>query len=159
MGQKVFLVGAAAAAALTGTAAGAQVPTGPGYPGGVPGTNDPYARPNEMGPNDKVTSREEQLREGMQRAADKRAAEAGAGAARPAKAAEVTAGAAVADKAGKALGTVERVETDGVVVAAAAGKVKVPLEAFGKNRKGLLLAVSKAEFDGLVAKATAPAAR
>jgi hypothetical protein len=148
----------AAAALLGGVASFAQVPPaapGPGYPGGVPGAGDPYARPNEMGTNDRVFDRDEQIRRGTQEALDRRAAEAGAGRARPAKAGEVKAGLAVADKSGAALGTIESVGADGAVVAGAAGKVKVPLEAFGMGRNGLLLGVTKREFDSLVAKAMA----
>lgn len=39
------------------------------------------------------------------------------------------------------------------MVAAAAGRVKVLLEAFGKDRKGLMLSITKAEFDAAVASA------
>ena len=42
------------------------------------------------------------------------------------------------------------------VIASAGGKVEVPLEAFGKNNKGLVLAMTKAEFDAAVAAAGKP---
>ena len=107
-----------------------------------------------MNENDKVFDRDEQIRRGIQAESDRRAAGA-ALRAKPATAADVTAGAAVSDKYGRPLGTIEAAAADGAVVVTAAGKVKVPLEAFGKTAKGLLLEVTKREFDGLVAKANA----
>jgi hypothetical protein len=65
----------------------------------------------------------------------------------------VVAGAQLLDKAGVAIGTIESVAADGAVVATLTGKVKVPLEAFGINKKGLLVDLSKKEFDTLVAQA------
>jgi hypothetical protein len=74
-------------------------------------------------------------------------------AARPAKPAELTNGATIADSKGIEVGYIKSVDADGVVVATVAGQVKVPAEAFGKNRKGLLIGMSKADFDKLVAQA------
>lgn len=150
-----------AAGLLAAAAAVAQTPPpapGPGYPGGVPGAGDPYARPSEMGTNDRLFDRNEQIRRGTEAESDRRAAAAGAAAAqgaRPAAASDVKAGAAVADRNGRPLGTVEAVDAGGAIVATAGGKVKVPLDAFGKNARGLLLGVTKREFDSLVAKANA----
>ncbi|MBV9930385.1 MAG: hypothetical protein JO013_05525 [Alphaproteobacteria bacterium] len=158
--MRIWVGAAIVAAGLTAASAGfaqAGAPPGPGapgYPGGVPGAGDPYARPNEMGEKDRVFDRDEQIRRGTQAESDRRAA-AGAQGARPAAAGDLKAGAAVADKYGRPLGTIEAVAADGAVVATAAGKVKVPLDAFGKNAKGLLLALTKREFDALVAKANA----
>jgi hypothetical protein len=153
-------IGAAAVAAglIVAAAALAQPPATPGsgaYPGGVPGTNDPFARPDSMAEKDRLFDRDEQIRRGTQAESDRRAAAAAAAAAKPAAAGDVKAGAAVADKYGRPLGTVESVDADGAVVVTAAGKAKVPLDAFGKNAKGLLLAVTKREFESLVAKANA----
>jgi hypothetical protein len=72
-----------------------------------------------------------------------------------AAAADLVAGAPVRDSRGSVVGTIEMAEADGAVVATGAGKVKVPLEAFGKNRKGLLLGITKADFDAAVAAAVA----
>jgi len=69
---------------------------------------------------------------------------------------DLVAGTAVRDKAGVAIGTIESVDVTGVVVVAAAGKVKVPAEAFGKDKNGLLIQIGKAEFDAAVAQANAP---
>ena len=77
------------------------------------------------------------------------------GQSRPAKSAELTAGAIVNDKAGKAMAKIDQVDADGVVVSTATGKVRIPTEAFGHNRAGLLLDMTKAQFDEIVAKANA----
>ena len=77
------------------------------------------------------------------------------GPSRPANSAELTAGATVNDKAGKAMAKVDQVDADGVVISTATGKVRIPTEAFGHNRAGLLLDMTKAQFDEIVAKANA----
>jgi hypothetical protein len=76
-------------------------------------------------------------------------------ASRPAKPAELTAGAAIADNKGTEVGHIKSVETDGVIVETAAGYIKVPADAIGKNNSGLLIGMSKADFDKLVAQAVA----
>jgi len=124
--------------------------------------SDAYHRTTENAGNERALDAPgEQLRRGVEQAMGKRAAEAArkGGRPRPAKADEIVAGAAVADSAGSPVGTIETVAAEGAVVATAAGKVKVPLEAFGKNRNGLLLGISKDEFDKVVAGANASAAR
>jgi hypothetical protein len=75
----------------------------------------------------------------------------------PAKPGDVTAGSDVRDSKGVVLGKVESASMSAAVVATEAGKVEVPLEAFGKNSKGLLLALTKADFDKMVAGANKPA--
>ena len=73
----------------------------------------------------------------------------------PARASEIVAQAAVSDTSGQPVGTIESVDADGAVVVTLAGKVKVPLNAFGKNKNGLLVAMTKKDFEALVAKANA----
>ena len=75
----------------------------------------------------------------------------------PAKPSDVTAGSEVRDKAGVVIGTIDSVSMAAAVVATPGGKVEVPLEAFGKNNKGLLVGMTKAEFDAAVAAAVKPA--
>jgi hypothetical protein len=75
--------------------------------------------------------------------------------ARPARAADVVAGAAVSDTAGVQLGTIESVDAEGAVIVTAAGRARIPVEAFGKNSHGLLLQTTKAQFDASVASANA----
>ena len=74
--------------------------------------------------------------------------------ARPAKPEEVTAGRTVRDSRGAEVGTIESASMAAAVVVSANGKVEVPLESFGLDSKGLLIAITKAEFDTLVQQAT-----
>jgi hypothetical protein len=50
---------------------------------------------------------------------------------------------------------VEKIDPDGAVLYNGAATVKVPLEAFGMNKKGLLLGMSKDQFDKMVEGAQA----
>jgi hypothetical protein len=77
------------------------------------------------------------------------------GAARPAKPNELTAGAPVNDKTGVAMATIAQVDPDGVIVSTPTGKVKIPSDAFGHNKSGLLLDMTKAQFEQVVTKANA----
>jgi hypothetical protein len=135
------------AALLAGLPALAQAQQGGGF-----------ARPIDMNPSSSaIPSRMDQIADGTREASDRRAQQAARrrDGARPAAVADLVPGAAVSDAGGLKLGTIETVEADGAVVTGAAGKVKVPLEAFGIGPKGLLLGVTKREFDSLVAKAIA----
>jgi hypothetical protein len=155
---RVHLLCAAAALSLVPAALAAQVP-GPSVPTGVPGSN-PYASPDGIDSRAGRTMPTEADRLAIdERAADARAAqEARGGRAVPARASDIVAQAIVSDSSGQPVGTIETVEADGAVVVTAAGKVKVPLDAFGKNRKGLLIGMTKRDFEALVAKANdAPA--
>jgi hypothetical protein len=78
------------------------------------------------------------------------------GPARPAKAAELTAGASVNDNTGAAMAQIAEVDPDGVVLAMGTAKVKIPADAFGHNKAGLLLDMSKAQFEQIVAQANLP---
>lgn len=71
----------------------------------------------------------------------------------PATAADVVAGSALRDVDGKPLGSVESIDGDSAVVAAAGRKVRVPLVAFGKDTRGLLLGITAAKFQELASKA------
>ena len=66
---------------------------------------------------------------------------------------ELTVGAIINDKSGIAIAKVEQVDVDGVVVSMGTAKVKVPAEAFGHNKAGLLLDMTKAQFEQVVASA------
>ncbi|RYD89430.1 MAG: hypothetical protein EOP61_31665 [Sphingomonadales bacterium] len=68
----------------------------------------------------------------------------------------MTIGSEIRDSKGAVLGKVDSVSMSAAVVAAEGGKVEVPLESFGKNNKGLLLSLTKAEFDAAVAAANKP---
>ncbi len=68
---------------------------------------------------------------------------------------DILAGSTVNDSRGRLIGTVDSVGLTGAIVSTGAAKVEVPLDAFGKNRKGLLLGITKAEFDAAAAAAVA----
>lgn len=71
----------------------------------------------------------------------------------PAKPEQVIAGAEVRDPKGVVVGKIDAVSVGSAVIATELGKVEVPLEAFGMNNKGLLIPMSKADFDKAVAEA------
>lgn len=73
----------------------------------------------------------------------------------PATAADIKAGSPLRDVKGVGIGTVASVDADGVVVDTGQTKIKVPLMAFGKDDQGLLLAITAAKFNELVAQAHA----
>jgi hypothetical protein len=75
------------------------------------------------------------------------------GPSRPATAAELVVGAPVNDNSGEAMAKIDQVDADGVVVSMGGAKVKIPANAFGHNKAGLLLDVTKAQFGEIVAKA------
>lgn len=68
---------------------------------------------------------------------------------------DIVVGSPVRDSRGRPVGTISRIELDGAIVTTAGGAVKVPLDAFGKDGKGLLIGITKSQFDALVAKAQA----
>lgn len=68
--------------------------------------------------------------------------------------ADVTAGATVRDTAGSMVGTIESVSASGAVVATGKSRVQIPVTSFGKNDRGLVLAMSKTELDAAAAAAT-----
>lgn len=149
------------AAVAIAAAASAQTPAPPPVPGvpvGDPMT--PAAPPRGMEAHEdagNLSTRDQVERlkrtKGIE---DKKRREGPRGSA--AAAADLVVGASVRDARGTVVGTIETAEADGAIVATGAGKVKVPLEAFGKNRKGLLLGITKADFDAAVAAAvTQPA--
>jgi hypothetical protein len=73
----------------------------------------------------------------------------------PAKPSDVTVGSKVADIKGIPVGTIESVDADGAVVVTGSGKVKLGLDTLGKNQDGLLVSVTKAQFDAAVQAAVA----
>ena len=70
-----------------------------------------------------------------------------------ATAADIHVGNALRDISGARLGTGAAVDVDGVVVDTGTTKIKVPVTAFGKDNEGLLLGITAAHFNELIAKA------
>jgi hypothetical protein len=93
-------------------------------------------------------------RKSMQDLTDvQRAAISKLGPARPAKKDELAVGASVNDNTGAPMAKIAEVDADGVVVSMGMAKVKVPAQAFGHNKAGLLLDMTKAQFQQVVAQA------
>ena len=150
-----MLHSAAGLAAVVLAAGAAFAQPAPNEPSQAPReqTLNPYETPRELQAGDGVANPQgmDEAHKGVRdRGVDRTAKKARATAAAPS---DLVVGAQISDSRGKPVGTVQTVEIYGAVVATGAGQVKVPLEAFGKNRKGLVLSITKAEFDAAVASA------
>lgn len=66
---------------------------------------------------------------------------------KPATQADVQVGAAVSDSAGVSFGKVEAVDAQGVTVSSGAIRAKLPLSSVGVGPNGLVISVTKAEFE------------
>lgn len=142
---------AALAAGLTLGAGAAQAQQASGGPG-MPVLVGSVDAPELKGPDDSAARMDKALREERLEREKAKATRAV-----PAKPGDVTAGSEVRDSKGVVLGKVESASMSAAVVTTETGKVEVPLEAFGKNNKGLLLALTKKDFDAMVAGANKPA--
>lgn len=124
---------------------------------GGPGGAMPDLRNSDMGAHDNFSTPDlhDQLLKQRERELSDRlqAQNKGLGPARPAKKSELAAGAAVNDKTGAAMAKIDQVDADGVVVSMGSAKVKIPAEAFGHNKAGLLLDMTRAQFEQIVSKA------
>ena len=141
---KVQIIMALAASTLMSSTALAQA----GSSGPVAGAADAT----------KVTAANRENREEFNRAAgraNKKTARVKAEIVKPATAADIIAGSEIRDTQGEVIGAVESVDAEGAIVANGATRIRVPLEGFGKNSKGLVLNMTKAQFEAAVAQATA----
>ena len=73
-----------------------------------------------------------------------------------ATAADVKAGVAVFDQKGGEVGKVESVSSKGAVVSTGKARAEVPVSSLGKNDKGLVIGMTKAELEAASAKSTPP---
>lgn len=125
---------AAAAAALVGTGAHAQAGAGP-----APGTGDSSrAVSNSREENasyNRLIASQRPIRKGRAVAAS---------------AADITAGSQLRDIKGVPVGVVEKLDGEEAIVATAAGRVRIPIMGFGKDKAGLMLAMTAAELDAAV---------
>jgi hypothetical protein len=67
---------------------------------------------------------------------------------------EVRAGSRVFDTAGAAVGTVESVDENGAVVSTGSVRARLPFSSFGKNDRGLVISMSRAQLEAEVAART-----
>lgn len=139
---------ACAALLATGTAH-AQAP-GPGPGAGGPGMANP-ATSNGGDTADRDADRARQNAIDASRTGPRAAPKTARSV--PARPEEVVVGAEVRDPKGLVVGKIESVSVGSAVIVTELGKAEVPLEAFGLNNKGLLIPMSKADFDKAVAEA------
>jgi hypothetical protein len=126
--------------------------------GSAPGGAMPDIRNSDLGSHDSVNTpdlHDQLVRERQRELSEQLQTMGSAGPSRPAKASELVVGSAVNDKTGIAMAKIDQIDPDGVVVSTPTGKVKIPSDAFGHNKRGLLLDMTKAQFDQIVAKANA----
>jgi hypothetical protein len=92
-------------------------------------------------------------------AADAAAAAAAAAQPRPATAADVVTGAALRDIDGKPVGKITAVSADGATLDTGKTKVKLPLDVFGVDKSGLMIAITAQKLDDLIAQSEAAAGK
>ena len=110
----------------------------------VPGTVDPV----------KATSTQQADRAGYNSAIGQLGPRGIKGAAVPAAPADVVPGRPLRDIKGEPIALVDAVDAQGVIVTTGSTRVRLPLNAFGKDGMGLLLGISADKFRALVVKAT-----
>ena len=71
---------------------------------------------------------------------------------KPATSADVKAGASVLDQQGGSVGTVDSVDSEGVVISTGSVRAKVPLSSFAVGGKGLVIGATKAELEAAAKK-------
>lgn len=136
---------AAVAAALILAGAGAAHAQTVGNPGPPPGP--PVAAPEMRGPDDRVTDfnrlRNEVSRPSPGPTRSSRPI--------PVSPEDIIAGSEVRDAKGVVIGTIEKVGVGFAVVASPNGKIEVEFQSLAKNNKGLLINMTKAKFDAILA--------
>jgi hypothetical protein len=148
--MRTLLVVLGIAATLTPGASLAQIG------GSAPGGSAPDIRNSDLGAHDSFSTpdlHDQLLQQRARERSDRLQGESKLGPARAAKKSELAAGAPVNDNTGAALAKIEQIDPDGVVLSMGAAKVKVPADAFGHNKAGLLLDMTKAQFQQMVSKA------
>jgi hypothetical protein len=138
---------------LAGGAAHAQ--SQPGGGGTVPGHAQPVIG-TENNDSTRMTGDDREARVAADRAVrETRERSEGSSSRRsravPATAADLVVGSEVRDSAGVPIGTIELVDAGGVQILSDGRRAKIPADAFGKNKAGLLIGMTKADFDKAVA--------
>lgn len=150
-----LLLPAAALCLGAGTAHAQAAPAGPAPAGpGLQGENSAVRNGGDTMDRDAMMARDAELAKAGGR---DRAGKTHTPRSVPAKPEDVLVGAEVRDMKGVHVGTIESVSMAAAVLKADGGAVEVPLEAFGKDSQGLLIGMSKADFDKIVADAIKPA--
>jgi hypothetical protein len=152
-GKTMKLVSALISAVFAGSllAGMAEAQVGPSGAAPVPGSGDSTKISN--GNRESQSNYNHLLNAGDPKPADSADKPKSPGKAVPAAAADIKAGSSLRDSQGVKLGTIDSVDDEGAVVNTGQTKIKVPLAAFGKDDQGLLLGITAARFNELVAKA------
>ena len=88
-------------------------------------------------------------------AAEARArADAGRGEVMPITISDVREGSPVHDTDGGVVGTIDSVDENGAVVSTGRAKARLPFSSFGRNARGLVISLSRAELEAAVAART-----
>ena len=72
----------------------------------------------------------------------------------PAAASDIVPGRPLRDIKGEPIARVDKVDSEGVILMTGTGRVRLPMNAFGKDELGLLLGITAGKFRELVAKVT-----
>jgi hypothetical protein len=150
--MRKFLVVLGIAASMAPAASLAQMS------GNAPSGPSPDIRNSDLGAHDSFSTPDMHdmlLKQRERELSDRLSGQKYLGRSRPAKASELATGAPVNDKTGVAIARIDQIDPDGIVVSNATGKVKVPADAFGHNKAGVLLDMTKVEFEQIVRKANA----
>lgn len=144
-----FLVGLILSAALSSAAGAQQAAAGGPAPGaGDAGKSSSAYRESNSAYNRLIGSADPKAITGQDSYKSRRAAV-------PATIADIRPGSALRDSHRVAIGTVESLDDQGAIVNTGAMKIRVPVNAFGKDEQGLVLGITAARFSELVAKANA----
>ena len=135
-----------------GSSAGAQAVVGPVPSGPAPGSGD-SARMSADSREMNAAINERLGSANLSKQPDQR--KSGKPSAVPATASDIKVGSPLRDVNGVAIGTIVALDGDQAVVDTGQTKIKVPLVAFGKDDRGLLLGITAARFNELVANAKA----
>ena len=110
----------------------------------VPGTVDPV----------KATNNQQADRAGYNSAISQLSPRGVKGSPVPAAAADLLPGRPLRDIKGEPIARVDAIDAQGVIVSTGTSRVRLPLNAFGKDDLGLLLGITADRFRALVVKAT-----
>ena len=148
MSSKVLLVTAAACVVVFGIPAGAE-----------PQTAQPQgeaARQAEKAADEAVADARAEVVAEAQAQAEAQSGEAQTGdeAATPVTLSDVREGSTVHDTQGGVVGTIDSVDENGAVVSTGRARARLPFSSFGKNARGLVISLSRAQLEAAVAART-----
>lgn len=142
---RTFCVALIAAVGLSASAGVAQTGSVGPAPGTVNSGNVALESKRQLDARDELIERSEREKKQTKRK--------GAKVIVGASASDLVVGNTVSDLKGSVIGTIEAVEADGVIVFSGSERARVPADAFGLTEKGLVMPITRAEFDAAAAAA------